>query len=84
MVWYKQFGNIPSQPRYKRRIECFWDSVNKMYLPLVPANKHRFTLYQAHLNTNQLNRIKNNNFIEINFVNTNSYLLYFWVAMGMF
>lgn len=62
MVWHKQFGNIPSQPRYKRRIDCFWDSVNKMYLPVIDSKKHRFTLYQAHLNTNQLNRIKNNNF----------------------
>ena len=60
--WNKQFGNIEGQPRHKRRIECYWDETVKKAMPYVPPDKHRFTLYQAHLNTNHKKILKNNSF----------------------
>ncbi len=60
--WIKQFGNIEGQSRYKRRIECYWDEAAKKTMPYVPTDKHRFTLYQAHLNTNHKKILKHNNF----------------------
>ena len=58
----KQFGSIDSQPRFKRRIECYWDETAKRYLPYVSPDRHRFTLYQAHLTTNHKHILRNNSF----------------------
>ena len=60
--WIKQFGNIEGQPRYKRRIDCYWDEVAKKTMPYISPDKHRFTLYQAHLSTNHKKKLKYNNF----------------------
>lgn len=58
----RRFGNIPSQPRHRRRITCFWADDTKEWLPFIDPLKHRFTLYQAQLNSSQLKIIKNNDF----------------------
>lgn len=61
-VWSKQFGNIEGQPRYKRRIDCYWDDTVNKFMPYVSPDKHRFTLYQAHLGTPQKKILKHNSF----------------------
>tara|TARA_B100001758_G_C18415022_1_gene618869 strand:- start:2426 stop:3376 length:951 start_codon:yes stop_codon:yes gene_type:complete len=64
-VYQRTFGNIATQPRYKRIIECFWHpGTQGNYLPYIDPHKHRFTLYQAHLSSPQLSRVKNNNYTE--------------------
>ena len=60
--WIRRFGNIEGQPRYKRGIDCYWDATVKKTLPYISPDKHRFTLYQAHLNTNHKKKLKYNNF----------------------
>lgn len=60
----RRYGNIPTQPRYKRRMTCFWNYDTKEWLPFIHPDKHRFTLYQATLNSNQLKSLKTNDFTK--------------------
>jgi hypothetical protein len=60
--YIRQFGNIDSQPRFKRRIECYWDKTARKNMPYISPDKHRFTLYQAHLTTNQKYILRDNSF----------------------
>ena len=58
----RQFGNIESQPRFKRRIDCYWDETAKKNMPYISPDRHRFTLYQAHLTTNHKHILRDNRF----------------------
>jgi hypothetical protein len=59
-----RFGNISTQPRFKRRITCFKVPDTGEWLPFIDPNKHRFTMYQANLNSNQLKIINTNDFTK--------------------
>ena len=62
-VYQRRFGNIPKQPRYKRSIECFQHTnAPGYYLPFIDPHKHRFTCYQAHLNSTHLSRVNRQEF----------------------
>ena len=60
----RRYGNIPTQPRHKRQITCFWNYDTKEWLPFIDPDKHRFTLYQATLNSNQLKILNTNEFTK--------------------
>tara|TARA_B100001059_G_C17835477_1_gene587773 strand:- start:610 stop:1578 length:969 start_codon:yes stop_codon:yes gene_type:complete len=60
----RRYGNIPMQPRHKRGIVCFYSQQHKEWLPFIDPDKHRFTLYQATLNSNQLKTLKTNEFTK--------------------